>query len=175
MKRLKNEICKIGPKISEFLGICLRSFGAGSSYVCAIFPVFVIGATVGGAVGGFVVLSGMTSSAHAGDQNVILAPTFQSGVGESEEAKEPSKAEDKIQYEPTDDEKPILRKKTLKEENTRGAHYNDGDELMISPDPGFDTKDQDIVEDVEKAARKPLPTPRPEPKVHEFRERSAVR
>ncbi len=63
---------------------------------------------------------------------------------------------EKLQYEAIDDGRPLLEKRTIKEETGTGALYEAGEDLMISPESSI-TPSEEIIEDTEDLPPPPPP------------------
>lgn len=65
--------------------------------------------------------------------NVVAIPTY----GEGKDCSETAPTQEKVQYEPMTDERPIFRKQVSQEEIRKGAKYPKATELYVDPEPEF--------------------------------------
>jgi hypothetical protein len=154
----------------------LDRFGkAAANHLGAGF-VMLSGALVGGLVAGAVLKpDGITCAYAASPPNVVQVPAYVDDGGD-EDSDEYPKPEFKLQYEPANDEKPILHRKHLKEEVANGAAYEEGAEVVAAPEPDFVVKDElivEIIEDESEVSSAPEVTPSPTAKSHGIKESSA--
>jgi hypothetical protein len=139
--------------LNDFLETIARAAGLGF---------IVIASTVIGVQAGQL----LVKNACAAEHNLVEVPAY-SGVAKADvDGDEYPKPDLKYQYEAVNDEKPILKKKSQKDDVAHGASHVAGDELVINPDSDeFETTDEPIVERLsdeelkaETAAASPAPT-----------------
>lgn len=86
-------------------------------------------------------------NACAAEHNLVEVPAYSATSKAESDGDEYPKPDLKYQYEPADDEKPILKRKAQKEEVVHGAKHMSSDELVVDPDSDdFDTNDEPIIE-----------------------------
>lgn len=85
--------------------------------------------------------SPMTNAVLMVAANEVLKPDY---VEEDESAE--VKSEDKLQYEPGNDDAPILEEKESEELTASGVEYPKTKEVFITMEPNFTKKVEDIVE-----------------------------
>lgn len=136
--------------LNEFLESVAR--GAGLGFVVFFSAVF-------GVLVGHIAVKNARANGH----NLVEVPSY-AGKATADADDEYPKPEFKYQYEPADDEKPILKKKAQKEEVAHGAKYEAGEELVVEPmSPDFDTADYEEIADEETKGSEPVPSPSPAP------------
>ena len=111
----------------------------------------------------------LVKNACAAEHNLVQVPAYSGVAKEEVDGDEYPKPDLKYQYEAINDEKPILKKKSQKDDVAHGANHVAGDELVVDPDSDdFETTDEPIVERIsddelkaETAAASPTPTAMP--------------
>jgi len=160
---MNSQIIGKSGRSADFALAFLRAFNmVGAAFIGALLAISVARAD-----------SGVTCACkckNSAGKNVVLAPDYVSSQDSEHSLDQPSNPpkspdaqdDDKLQYEPINDDQPILKQSDQTEEQRDGAKYPPGKALTVSPEPDYETDGYPIGGSLAPEIPAPAPSEHPE-------------